>query len=289
MSEARALDRNRGLISAAEQDRLANAHVLVAGVGGVGGRAAEVLARMGVGTLTIVDPDVFTTSNLNRQAGCTLDTLGQHKADVVADLCRNVSETVTVNVVADGVTRRNVVDLVTSADVVIDGTDFTKPHLAVMMARIARSRGIPVVMAVEVGFGGWCTAFDPYGFALERFLGLDVDVEIEDLATQRVTVPLWRWVAHVPAYVDIAVLRQVASGELDAPAVAPAVEVTAAQLATMCLDLIVGRTTTTAPRIWHIDVRERRARVFTPTFARFQLSALRASLRRRRRRATRVR
>lgn len=60
---------------------LRNAHVLVFGLGGVGGYVVEALARAGIGTLTLVDNDVFAESNLNRQILATVDTIGMKKTD----------------------------------------------------------------------------------------------------------------------------------------------------------------------------------------------------------------
>lgn len=70
------------LIGPEGQARLAASHVLVVGVGGVGGYAAELLARAGVGALTIADGDVFEESNLNRQLFSLRSTLGQPKVEV---------------------------------------------------------------------------------------------------------------------------------------------------------------------------------------------------------------
>ncbi len=62
-------------------DRLQAAHVAVLGLGGVGGYAAEALARAGVGELTLIDEDVIGPTNLNRQLLATVDAIGQPKAD----------------------------------------------------------------------------------------------------------------------------------------------------------------------------------------------------------------
>ena len=63
-------------------ERLARARVAVFGLGGVGGAAAEALARAGVGYITLIDGDVFDESNLNRQLLATRATLGRQKAEV---------------------------------------------------------------------------------------------------------------------------------------------------------------------------------------------------------------
>jgi molybdopterin-synthase adenylyltransferase len=71
--------RNLGTLGRAAQQRLHAAHVLVVGLGGLGGHVLEQLARCGVGRITGVDPDVFDETNLNRQLLATTVNLGQHK------------------------------------------------------------------------------------------------------------------------------------------------------------------------------------------------------------------
>ncbi|MER7908137.1 ThiF family adenylyltransferase, partial [Streptomyces sp. NPDC095614] len=171
MSES-PLSRNRGLISDSEQNRLAGARVLVAGVGGVGGRVAETLTRLGVGTLVLADPDTFSVTNLNRQAAATTATLGRNKAEVVAELCRGIGTGAIVEVVREGITPDNVEDLVASSDLVIDGTDYTVPDVGLRLARTARGASVSVVLAVEIGFGVWHTVIPPDGNRFERLLGL---------------------------------------------------------------------------------------------------------------------
>ena len=61
---------------------LKQSHILVVGCGAVGGMAAEALARSGIGKITLVDFDVFSASNLNRQIFATIDVLGQFKTSV---------------------------------------------------------------------------------------------------------------------------------------------------------------------------------------------------------------
>lgn len=75
--------RTRSLLGEAALARIAAAHVVVIGVGGVGGMAAEALLRSGVGHLLLIDKDRFAVSNLNRQLGALYSTLGQSKAEVL--------------------------------------------------------------------------------------------------------------------------------------------------------------------------------------------------------------
>ena len=70
--------------------RLAQSHVAVFVIGGVGSFAAEALARSGIGRLTLVDNDTVSLTNLNRQLCALHSTLGQYKAQVMADRVRDI-------------------------------------------------------------------------------------------------------------------------------------------------------------------------------------------------------
>lgn len=72
-------------------ERLSASHVAIFGVGGVGGYAAEALARSGVGAFTLVDNDTVCLSNLNRQIIATYDTIGKYKADVMKERILSVN------------------------------------------------------------------------------------------------------------------------------------------------------------------------------------------------------
>ncbi|MBT3277247.1 tRNA threonylcarbamoyladenosine dehydratase [Candidatus Thioglobus sp.] len=71
--------------------RLAESHVVIAGLGGVGGACAEALCRAGVGTLTLIDFDIIETTDLNRQIVALNSTLGLKKVNVLADRLRDIN------------------------------------------------------------------------------------------------------------------------------------------------------------------------------------------------------
>ena len=75
--------RNIGLIGESGQDKLSSSNILVVGVGGVGGYAAEMLARAGVGRITLVDRDTVDVTNINRQIIALESTVGLNKVDVM--------------------------------------------------------------------------------------------------------------------------------------------------------------------------------------------------------------
>lgn len=85
------------LLGRAAMECLAEARVIVFGVGGVGGHVIEALARCGIGTIDIVDDDKVCLSNLNRQIIATHDTVGQYKVDVMKDRILSINPQATVN------------------------------------------------------------------------------------------------------------------------------------------------------------------------------------------------
>src|SRR5215510_5748214 len=86
-----AFKRNRGLITEAEQQKLRNSRVAIAGMGGVGGVHLITLARLGIGKFTIADPDVFEVANFNRQYGATISNLGRNKAEAMAEAALEIN------------------------------------------------------------------------------------------------------------------------------------------------------------------------------------------------------
>ncbi|MEG2865681.1 MAG: ThiF family adenylyltransferase, partial [Mucinivorans sp.] len=81
--------------------RLAAANVLIVGLGGVGAWAAEMIARAGVGSLTIVDADLINPSNINRQLVALHSTIGRSKADVLAERLRDINPAISLTVIQD--------------------------------------------------------------------------------------------------------------------------------------------------------------------------------------------
>ena len=89
--------RTRRLLGQDAMAALKSAHVAVFGIGGVGGHVAEVLARSGVGELTLFDNDTVALSNLNRQLVALHSTLGQYKAEVMAARIADIDPAILVH------------------------------------------------------------------------------------------------------------------------------------------------------------------------------------------------
>jgi len=115
--------RNQQTISTKQQLRLFQSNVAIIGCGGLGGHVLEILVRLGVGTLKVVDLDVFEEHNLNRQILCTFSNLGLPKVDAAAVRGGQINPAVRILPVQKELDRSNGRDILQGMDVVVDGLD----------------------------------------------------------------------------------------------------------------------------------------------------------------------
>ena len=140
-------DRTRMLIGQDGLDRLKRAHVLIAGVGGVGSFAVEALARAGVGTFTLLDNDTVDLTNLNRQIHATQETIGRPKVSVMAERIRAINSDIEVHCIETFLLADNI-DLLGEAayDYIIDAVDTVTAKLA--LVQYAKQRNIPIICSM---------------------------------------------------------------------------------------------------------------------------------------------
>lgn len=140
-------DRTRMLIGQEGIDALQKAHVLVAGVGGVGSFAAEALARAGVGHFTLLDNDVVDLTNLNRQIHATQETIGRSKVTVMAERIRAINPEIQVNCIETFLLQDNISVLGdTQYDYMIDAVDTVTAKLA--LVQHAKANHIPIICSM---------------------------------------------------------------------------------------------------------------------------------------------
>jgi molybdopterin/thiamine biosynthesis adenylyltransferase len=144
--------RNRDILSAAEQLKLAEARVAVVGAGGLGGQVIVLLARLGVGTLVVVDCDQFDETNLNRQALCVGETLGEPKARAAAEAVASINPGVRVVPHPVRIDAGVIDGILAGSDVVVDGLDNVPDRL--LLQEAANRLGIPMVHGALAGFEG---------------------------------------------------------------------------------------------------------------------------------------
>ncbi len=144
-------------VGGAGQVRLAQSHVAVIGLGGIGSPALQYLAAAGIGQLSLVDHDVVDVSNLQRQTIFTTRDIGHGKAVSARRWLANFDDSLSVAVSDARITADNAAQLLAGADVVVDGTDNFATRLAVSDACVAA--GIPLLSAAVGRFQGQVGAF----------------------------------------------------------------------------------------------------------------------------------
>ena len=172
--------RNQGTIGVAGQLQLLQAKVAVVGAGGLGGHVIELLARQGIGFLTVIDGDCFVSHNLNRQVLATGKTLGQNKVAVAADRVAEINPAVSVTVHSSRLTEANAAEFLAGMDVIVDALDnFSSRRLLYQRAQELR---IPLIHAAIAGFTGQVTTILPGDFAaatlFEQTESLEQGVEV---------------------------------------------------------------------------------------------------------------
>lgn len=128
--------------------RLASSRVLVCGVGGVGGYAAEHLIRSGVGKLTIVDGDTVDVSNINRQIAALSGTIGKYKCDVLKNRFIEINESADIAVCNKFIKcEQDIAELLDNEyDFVIDAIDDVPAKIELIAGCVNRS--IPLISSM---------------------------------------------------------------------------------------------------------------------------------------------
>ena len=144
------LIRTRMVYGTSNLEKLRRAKVAVFGIGGVGGYAAEALARSGIGSLVLVDHDTVAPSNLNRQIIALHSTIGRYKTEVMADRIRDIDPEIAVE-------ERRCFYLPQTADqfdfsgysYVVDAVDTVTAKLEIILR--AKECGVPVISSMGAG------------------------------------------------------------------------------------------------------------------------------------------
>ena len=142
--------REEALLGAEAMTRLSGSHVAVFGLGGVGSWAAEALVRGGVGTMTLVDFDTVSESNLNRQLFALDSTLGRPKALVAADRARDINPEIRVFPRIERYSAETRAELLSrDYDYILDAIDIVTSKLDLIQS--AHALGIPIVSCLGTG------------------------------------------------------------------------------------------------------------------------------------------
>ncbi len=142
------------------QQKLKAARVLCVGAGGLGSPIIEYLAAAGVGTLGLVDNDVVSLSNLQRQVVHSTANVGKPKVESAAERIAALNPNVTVELIPVRLDGNNVAGIVGRFDVIVDGTDNFQTRFLVADTAYALQK--PLVTAAVQEFYGSVTTLQPY-------------------------------------------------------------------------------------------------------------------------------
>ncbi len=144
------LERTELLLGAPAMERLKHAHVAVFGLGGVGGYAVEGLVRSGIGEITLIDCDVFSESNQNRQLCATKDTVGRRKTQVTAERIAAVAPEVRVHGIDLFYTPETADEIPwDSFDYIVDAIDTVTSKIDLIVR--ATEKNIPILSSMGTG------------------------------------------------------------------------------------------------------------------------------------------
>jgi len=147
--------RNNSSLSQTDQCKLFEAHILIIGCGGLGGAIAALLARIGVGSMTLVDDDVYEEHNLNRQFFSSPKTLGKSKAWIVRKGILGINPCLHVKAFCERFGENNANTFVHGKDVAIDALD--NPESKLLLASTCKAQNISFVHGAISGWVGQCT------------------------------------------------------------------------------------------------------------------------------------
>jgi molybdopterin/thiamine biosynthesis adenylyltransferase len=151
--------RNRKALSVSDQLTLFRSSVAVIGCGGLGGYIVEELARLGVGRIVVVDPDVFEEHNLNRQLFSSPANLGQAKVAAAVKRINEINPAVTMIPIQAAFSPENGADLLSGCRIAVDALDSIQVRLE--LAEVCNVLDIPLVHGAIAGWYGHVTTQFP--------------------------------------------------------------------------------------------------------------------------------
>jgi tRNA A37 threonylcarbamoyladenosine dehydratase len=145
------MSRTQLMLGDEKVEKLMNKNVLVVGLGGVGGICAEMIARSGVGHMTIIDADTVDLSNANRQIPALHSTAGKLKAEVLAERLKDINPSLELTVLTEYIRDSRTIEILDAGqfDYAVDCIDTLSPKVHFIKA--CRERKIPIVSSLGAG------------------------------------------------------------------------------------------------------------------------------------------
>jgi molybdopterin/thiamine biosynthesis adenylyltransferase len=256
--------RNWAFISPELQRKLDQTCIFFAGVG-LNSTIALLACRTGFGKFILADGDAAELSNLNRQAFFRRH-IGQNKATATAELLREIRPDVEVTIIPEFIEGDSYFASLDHTQLIVNSIDYDNPSLF-GLARDARDRGIPMLVPLDLGWGGAATIFTADSMPLEAYLGIDPQgmstrapserLDGTAVSAQLVTRAFAGGGHGVPPYLAETLADfQVHGAEWPCePQLGPAASLTAAMVVRAATALVAGDPVRLAPAVYHIDLR----------------------------------
>ncbi len=162
-------ERNFNTLTKENQKTLGKSKVVIVGLGGLGGSVCEMMARVGVGHLTLIDGDTFEASNLNRQLLSQEHLIGFPKAQAAKDRVNAINSEVNVTHLVEYIDETNLYAHIKDADVVLDCLDSIDTRFKLQEA--AKKAAVPIVSGAIAGVIGQITTIFPEDKGYELIYG----------------------------------------------------------------------------------------------------------------------
>ncbi len=182
MTVAERYKRNFKILSKQEQSTLGKSKVCIVGLGGLGGGVLEMLTRIGVGNLYLVDGDCFEATNLNRQVLSSEENLGLSKADAALERVREINSSTNVKIFNAFLNKDNSKDIIGDADLVIDCLDSVDARF--LLEDAAKKALIPLVSGAIAGASGQVTTIFPEDKGFELIYGKQTKKSVKGIENQ---------------------------------------------------------------------------------------------------------
>lgn len=233
------VSRNAGLVPEGVQDALSTLRIAVAGCG-MGSALAEALVRIGVRHLRLIDADAVEVHNLNRQDFTAAD-VGRAKVDALRDRLLAIDPALEVDARCAMALPDTADGLLAGCDWVVDTIDFISLDGVVALHDAARRRGLPVLSALNIGFGGGIIHFPPRSpCTVRRLFGLPPDGPVDGHSYARSYAGLVRRIgAHLDPQVAGILWHVLAGMEEGRPCPAPQVVAGSWSMAAMTVSALV--------------------------------------------------
>lgn len=176
------------------QTTLSKSKVVVMGVGALGSVSSELLARAGVGSITLIDSDIIELSNLQRQSLFTEADLNKPKASTAAQHIHKINSDISVKAITEHLTKTNISRLIKKTDLVLDCTDNMNTRF--LINEYCRKNNIAWIYAAAIQEKGSVFNILPSGPCLKCFLPKAKDESCEDFGILNST-------SHITASIQV--------------------------------------------------------------------------------------